>query len=146
MRWERQLIEQLDYNLLFRWFVGISMDDPVRDATALLQERDRLLDGDVATKFFVAGLNLPKVRGLSSSEHFSVDGTLIEAWASMKSFVPKEGDDPPFGKRTGSGQGRNAQRGFHGEKRKKRSSTIDPDAACSTRALASRPSSATWGI
>jgi transposase len=93
VRSERQLMEQLDYNLLFRWFVGLSMDDLVWDATVFCKNRDRLLDGDVAAKFFAAVLNLPQVRKLLSSEHFSVDGTLIEAWASMKSFVPKEGGD-----------------------------------------------------
>ncbi len=99
VRSERQLMEQLDYNLLFRWFVGLSLDDEVWDATVFCKNRDRLLDGDIAAKFFASVLNLPQVRGLLSTEHFSVDGTLIEAWASMKSFVPK--DDPPCG--TGSG-------------------------------------------
>ena len=99
VRSERQLMEQLDYNLLFRWFVGLSVDDPVWDATVFCKNRDRLLDGDIAAKFFAGVLNLPQVSGLLSSEHFSVDGTLIEAWASMKSFVPKDGDgDPPSGK------------------------------------------------
>ena len=84
-------MEQLDYNLLFRWFVGLSADDAVWDATVFCKNRDRLLDGDIAAKFFVGVLNLPQVSRLLSSEHFSVDGTLIEAWASMKSFVPKDG-------------------------------------------------------
>ncbi|MET4483653.1 transposase [Bradyrhizobium sp. F1.13.3] len=130
VRSERQLMEQLDYNLLFRWFVGLSMDDQVWDATVFCKSRDRLLDGDIAAKFFVTVLNLPQVRGLLSSEHFSVDGTPIEAWASMKSFVPKDGGDPPSGKQSGSGQGRNVERDFHGEKRKNdtHSSTTDPDA------------------
>ena len=81
VRSERQLMEQLDYNLLFRWFVGLSSDDPVWDATVFCKNRDRLLDGDIAAKFFASVLNLPHVRKLLSSEHFSVDGTLIEAWA-----------------------------------------------------------------
>ena len=88
VRSERQLMEQLDYNLLFRWFVGLSADDPVWDATVFCKNRDRLLNGDIARKFMISVLNLPEVRQLLSSEHFSVDGTLIEAWASMKSFVP----------------------------------------------------------
>jgi transposase len=128
VRSERQLMEQLDYNLLFRWFVGLSTDDPVWDATVFCKNRDRLLNGDIAAKFFASVLNLPQVRKLLSSEHFSVDGTLIEAWASMKSFVPKDGGGkPPSG--TGGG-GRNAQANFHGEKRKNdtHSSTTDPDA------------------
>jgi transposase len=125
VRSERQLMEQLNYNLLFRWFVGLSTDDPVWDATVFCKNRDRLLDGDIACKFMTAVLNLPQVRQLLSSEHFSVDGTLIEAWASMKSFVPKDGSNPPA-----AGAGRNAERDFHGEKRKNDThcSTTDPDA------------------
>jgi transposase len=127
VRSERQLMEQLDYNLLFRWFVGLSADDPVWDATVFCKNRDRLLDGDIAAKFFASVLSLPEVGKLLSSEHFSVDGTLIEAWASMKSFVPRDGGDPPPGK---GGGGRNAERNFHGEKRKNDThcSTTDPDA------------------
>ena len=125
VRSERQLMEQLDYNLLFRWFVGLSTDEPVWDATVFCKNRDRLLGGDIAHKFMTVVLNLPQVRQLLSSEHFSVDGTLIEAWASMKSFVPKDGSAPPT-----AGGGRNAERDFHGEKRKNdtHSSTTDPDA------------------
>jgi len=124
VRSERQLMEQLNYNLLFRWFVGLSTDDPVWDATVFCKNRDRLLDGDIARRFMIAVLNLPQVRQLLSSEHFSVDGTLIEAWASMKSFVPKDGGIPP------ASGGRNAERDFHGEKRSNatHSSTTDPDA------------------
>ena len=130
VRSERLLIEQLDFNLLFRWFVGLSMDDPVWDATVFCKNRDRLLDGDVARRFLAKVLNLPQVRSLLSNEHFSVDGTLIEAWASMKSFVPKDSGSSP---RTGGGQsgsGRNAERDFHGEKRSNDThySTTDPDA------------------
>jgi transposase len=128
VRSERQLMEQLDYNLLFRWFVGLSTDDAVWDATVFCKNRDRLLDGDIAAKFMAGVLNLPQVRRLLSSEHFSVDGTLIEAWASMKSFVPKDdSSNPPSAK---SGGGRNAERDFHGEKRKNdtHSSSTDPDA------------------
>ena len=129
-------MEQLDYNLLFRWFVGLSVDDPVWDATVFCKNRDRLLDGDIAAKFFASVLNLPQVRKLLSSEHFSVDGTLIEAWASMKSFVPKSRPGPrPEGWRRQtaidkSGGSRNAERDFHGEKRRNdtHSSTTDPDA------------------
>jgi IS5 family transposase len=128
VRSERQLMEQLDYNLLFRWFVGLSADDCVWDATTFCKNRDRLLDGEIARKFMTGVLNLPQVRKLLSGEHFSVDGTLIEAWASMKSFVPKDGSGtPPPGK---SGSGRNAERDFHDEKRKNdtHSSSTDPDA------------------
>jgi transposase len=126
VRSERQLMEQLDYHLLFRWFVGLSIDDPVWDATVFCKNRDRLLDGDIAAKFFAAILNLPQVCKLLSNEHFSVDGTLIEAWASMKSFVPRDGGDSP----SQQSGGRNAERDFHGEKRKNDThcSTTDPDA------------------
>ena len=130
VRSELQLMEQLNYNLLFRWFVGLSADDPVWDATVFCKNRDRLLNGDIARKFMISVLNLPEVRQLLSSEHFSVDGTLIEAWASMKSFVPKDGSKPPPGKGQDGRGGRNAERDFHGEKRKNdtHSSTTDPDA------------------
>src|SRR5262249_16657079 len=110
VRSERQLMEQLDYNLLFPWFVGLSGDDPVWDATVFCKNRDRLLDGDIAAKFFTSVLNLPQVRHLLSSEHFSVDGTLIEAWAGMKSFVPRDGATPPSGRgHRGSGGGERAR-------------------------------------
>ena len=130
VRSERQLMEQLDYNLLFRWFVGLSADDPVWDATVFCKNRDRLLDGDIAHKFMNSVLNLPQVRNLLSSEHFSVDGTLIEAWASTKSFVPKDGSKPPPSGGSDAGGGRNADRDFHGQKRSNQThaSTTDPDA------------------
>ena len=82
-------MEQLDYNLLFRWFVGLAMDAPIWDVTVFTKNRDRFLEGEVAAQFFQAVLGQPEVRALLSDEHFSVDGTLIEAWASMKSFKPK---------------------------------------------------------
>src|SRR5947208_17137037 len=107
IRSETQLMEQLDYNLLYRWFVGLSTDDPVWDATVFCKNRDRLLDGDIARRFMTAVLNLPQVRQLLSSEHFSVDGTLIEAWPSMTSFVPKDGSRPPS---AGNGRGRGGWR------------------------------------
>ena len=93
IRSERQLMEQLNDNLLFRWFVGLSVDDPVWVPTVFSKNRDRLLDGDIAAAFLSAVLNLPRVKGLLSDEHFSVDGTLIQAWASMKSFRRKDGSD-----------------------------------------------------
>jgi transposase len=125
VRSERQLMEQLDYNLLFRWFVGLEMDEEVWHPTAFTTNRDRLLDGDIARKFLAAILSRPEVRGLLSSEHFTVDGTLIEAWASLKSFQPKDGSGAPP-----QGGGRNAERDFHGEKRTNdtHASTTDPEA------------------
>jgi transposase len=126
VRSERQLMEQLDHNLLFRWFVGLAMDAPIWDVTVFTKNRERLLEGEVAAEFFQAVLGQPEVRALLSDEHFSVDGTLIEAFASMKSFRPKAdgGGVPP------AAGGRNAERDFHGEKRSNatHASTTDPDA------------------
>ncbi len=124
VRSERQLMEQLDFNLLFRWFVGLGVDDPVWDATVFTKNRDRLLDAEVAAKFMAAVLAHREVKPLLSSDHFSVDGTLVEAWASLKSFRAKDGSDEP------PGTGRNGERDFHGEKRKNDThvSTTDPDA------------------
>jgi transposase len=125
IRSERQLMERLEYDLLFRWFVGIGVDDRAWDHSTFSKNRDRLLDGDIAAKFLGAVLAQPRVKQLLSSEHFSVDGTLIEAWASMKSFKPRDGaDDPPVG------GGRNAEADFHGEQRSNQThaSTTDPDA------------------
>ena len=113
VRSERQLMERLEFDLLFRWFVGIGVDDPVWDHSTFSKNRDRLLDGEIAAKFLTAVLAQPRIKRLLSSEHFSVDGTLIEAWASMKSFKPK---DPPEGG-SDSGGGRNAPADFRGEKR-----------------------------
>ena len=124
IRSERQLMEQLDYNLLFRWFVGLTVDDPVWVPTVFSKCRDRLLVGDIAAEFLAAVLNLPAVKGLLSDEHFSVDGTLIQAWAAMKSFRRKDGrDEPPS-------PGRNGERNFRREKRSNatHASTTDPDA------------------
>ena len=98
IRSERQIMERLDTDLLFRWFVGLGIDDPAWDQTTFGKNRDRLLEGDVAAKFLAAVLAHLKVKRLLSTEHFSVDGTLIEAWASSKSFRPKEdSDEPPAG-------------------------------------------------
>ena len=124
VRSERLLMEQLDYNLLYRWFVGLGIDDPIWHPTAFTTNRERLLEGEVAERFLAAILNRPEVRRLLSDEHFSVDGTLIEAWASMKSFRPRgQPDEPPTG-------GRNGERDFHGERRcnDSHASSTDPDA------------------
>ncbi|MFN8949022.1 MAG: transposase, partial [Alphaproteobacteria bacterium] len=91
IRSERQLMERLEFDLLFRWFVGLGIDDAVWDHSVFSKNRDRLLEGDIAAKFLVSVLALPRVKRLLSSEHFSVDGTLIEAWASLKSFKPRAG-------------------------------------------------------
>ena len=125
VRSERLLMEQLDYNLLFRWFVGLHIDDPVWDATVFTKNRDRLLEGDVAQTFFDHVLAQARARQLLSEEHFTVDGTLIEAWAGQKSFKPTAArvetpvDDPG-----------NPTVDFHGERRTNatHASTTDPDA------------------
>ena len=124
VRSERQLMEQLTYNMMFRWFVGLSMDAPVWDVTVFTKNRDRLLEGDIARGFLQALLADPQVKPLLSDDHFSVDGTLVEAWASMKSFRPKDGSGEP------PADGRNGERDFHGEKRSNEThaSTTDPDA------------------
>ena len=124
IRSERQLMEQLDYNLLFRWFVGLGVDDPVWVPTVFTKNRDRLLDADVAVKFMAAVLAHREVKPLLSNDHFSVDGTLVEAWASLKSFRAKDGSDEP------PSPGRNGERDFHGQKRTNdtHESTTDPDA------------------
>ena len=124
VRSERQLMEQIDYNLLFRWFVGLPMDAEAWHATVFCHNRDRLLETDVAREFLVTLMALAEVKTLLSREHFSVDGTLIEAWASMKSFRPKDGSGEP------PAPGRNGERNFHKEKRSNEThaSTTDPDA------------------
>jgi len=124
IRSERQLVERIDSDLLFRWFVGLGIEDPVWSATTFTKNRDRLLDGEVAAKFLAAVLAHDKVKGLLSSEHFSVDGTLLEAWASPKSFRSRDGSDQP------PGPGRNGERDFRGDKRRNdtHASTTDPDA------------------
>jgi transposase len=123
IRSERQLMEQLDYNLLFRWFVGLGIDDAVWSPTTFTKNRDRLLDGDIAAAFFDAVLIHADTERLLSDEHFTVDGTLLEAWASQKSFQPKD-QDPP------TGGGSNPTVNFHGQRRTNAShqSTTDPDA------------------
>lgn len=125
IRSERMLVEQLNYNLLFRWFVGLEIDDEVWVATVFTKNRDRLLEADVAHEFLNGVIGLARQESLLSDEHFTVDGTLIEAWASLKSFVPRgkgrdeDPDDPG-----------NPTVNFHGEKRKNEThqSTTDPEA------------------
>jgi transposase len=128
IRSERQLMEQLDYNLLFRWFVGLGMDDPVWSPTTFTKNRDRLLDGDIAAGFFDAILLHADTERLLSDEHFTVDGTLLEAWASQKSFRPRD-EDPP------TDAGGNPTVSFHGQRRSNTThrSTTDPDARLYTK-------------
>ncbi len=125
VRSERLLMERLEFDLLFRWFVGLGVDDAVWDHSVFSKNRDRLLEGEIAAKFLKAILAQPRVKKLLSSDHFSVDGTLLEAWASIKSFRRKDGKDNDR-----DGPGRNAERRFHKEKRSNvtHESTTDPEA------------------
>src|SRR5437660_10012533 len=125
VRSERLLMEQLDYNLLFRWFVGLNMDDPIWDVTVFTKNRERLLKGDIAQAFFEKVLERARAQSLLSEEHFTVDGTLIEAWAGQKSFQRK--DQPTKPPEDG---GSNPTVNFHGEKRSNQThqSTTDPEA------------------
>ena len=119
-------MERLEFDLLFRWFVGIGVDDAAWDHSVFSKNRERLLEGDIAAKLLSGVLAHPRVKRLLSTDHFSVDGTLIEAWASMKSFMPKDGSDEP----PADGDGRNREADFHGEKRSNdtHASTTDPEA------------------
>ena len=125
IRSERQLVSHIEFNLLYRWFVGLGMDDRVWDHSTFSTNRDRLLNEKIFRSFFTKVLMLAEWQKLLSDEHFSVDGTLIEAWASMKSFVRKDGSSPPP-----EGGGRNPMANFKGESRKNETheSRTDPDA------------------
>jgi transposase len=130
IRSERQLMEQLDYNILYRWFVGLNMDDAVWDVTVFTKNRDRLLEGEVAKGFFDEVLRQARDAKLLSEEHFTVDGTLIEAWAGHKSFKRKDdASEPP------AGDTRNRSVDFRKEKRKNAThqSTTDPDSRMYTK-------------
>jgi transposase len=130
IRSERQLVEQLEYNMMFRWFVGLNLDDDIWNHSTFTKNRDRLLEGEIAQRFFEEVLAMAKEQGLVSQEHFTVDGTIIEAWASHKSFQPKEKDgddqDPP----QSSGGSKNPDADYKGHKRKNdtHESKTDPDA------------------
>ena len=124
VRSERLLMEEIDYSLLFRWFVGMNLDEPVWDVTVFTKNRDRLLDGDVARDFLCEVVNQAREKNLTSDEHFTVDGTLIEAWASLKSFQRKDQKNPP------PDDPGNPTIDFHGERRSNQTheSTTDADA------------------
>src|ERR1022692_206457 len=124
VRSERLLMEEIDYSVLYRWFVGMNLDEPVWDVTVFTKNRDRLLDGDVAREFLCEVVKQAQEKNLTSDEHFTVDGTLIEAWASLKSFQRKDQTNPP------PDDPGNPTVNFHGEKRSNEThgSTTDPDA------------------
>jgi transposase len=131
IRSERLLVEELDYSVLYRWFVGLSLDDPIWDATTFTKNRDRLLDGGIADAFFAEVLAAIRADGLLSDEHFTVDGTLLEAWASHKSFKPKGGPSTP------PDDPKNPTVNFHGEQRRNdtHQSTTDPEARLYKKAV-----------
>lgn len=124
------MMERLDFDLLFRWFVGLGIDDPVWHPTVYAKNRDRLFESDVAERFLTAILEHPRVKPLLSGEHFSADGSLIDAWASMKSFQPCDRNDDDEDNGDGSGGGRNPSRNFRGERRSNQTHAplTDPDA------------------
>lgn len=140
VRSERQLMEQLDYNLMFRWFVGLSVDEPVWDPSTFSKNRDRLAQADIGRRLFEEIVEMARRRNLTSDEHFSVDGTLIAAWASHKSVRRKDGSDDD----NSDGVGRNAARQFHGERRSNEThaSRTDPEALLASKSsgMATRPS------
>src|SRR5690349_905372 len=139
IRSERAFCERLNYDLLFKWFLDLRIDEAAFDATTFSKNRQRLLDHEVSDRFFARVVAQAKLRRYLSSEHFSVDGTLLEAWASHKSFRPKEppANDQPSDKPP-SGQGRNAEADFHGEKRSNatHASTTDPEARLFRKSMA----------
>jgi transposase len=140
IRSERQLVERIEFDLLFRWFVGLGVDDPGWDATTFTKNRDRLLAGEVAVKFLAAVVAHARVKRLLSNEHFSVDGTLIEAWSSPKSFQPKDGSGSP------PGPGRNGERDFMASvvAMTHTSPRPTPTPGSTARAAARRPNCPSW--
>jgi transposase len=146
IRSERQLVERLEFDRLFRWFVGLSIDEKVFDASTFSKNRDRLLTHEIAQEFLSSLLSLPEVKGLLSAEHFSVDGTLLKAWASMKSFRPKNASGEGPGNGPGEPPpGRNGEIDFRKTKRSNatHASTTDKDRAFTARAPGRR---AVWPI
>ena len=143
IRSERQLMERLEYDLLFRWFVGLGIDDPAWDHSTFSKNRDRLLEGDIAAKFLSAVLAQPRVKRLLSTDHFSVDGTLIEAWASMKSFKPKDGSDEPP---SAAGAMRRRTSGARGARTRPTPRPPIRMRGSIARAPARRPSCASWAM
>ena len=125
IRSERLLMEEIDYSMLFRWFVGLNLDEEVWDPTVFTKNRDRLLEAEVAKQFLAQVVEQARVKGLTSDEHFTVDGTLLEAWAGVKSFQRKDGKNPPPSDDPG-----NPTVNFHGEKRSNQThaSKTDPEA------------------
>jgi len=145
VRSERQLMDQIDFNILFRWFVGLSIDAPVRDHSTFTKNRDRLLESDIARLFFSKVVERARRKKFLSDEHFTVDGTLIEAWASMKSFQEKENHGSDDGNSGGSS---NTEVDFHGEKRSNdtHESQADKDAKLYKNREDQKRNSLTWDM
>ena len=145
IRSERQLMERLEFDLLFRWFVGIGVDDAVWDHSTFSKNRDRLLEGDIAAKLLSAVLAQPRVKRLLSTDHFSVDGTLVEAWASMKSFRPKDGSGEDRLRRAAGGTARRTSTARSAPTRRTPRRPIRTRGSIA-RGRARKPSSASWGM
>jgi transposase len=141
VRSELQLMEQLDYNLLFRWFVGLSLDAAVWDVTVFTKNRQRLIEGDIARKFMAAVLSQSSVKALLSDDHFSVDGTLIEAWASIKSFAPRTA----AASRRHLAATANSISTVRSAATRRTPRPRTPMLGCTARGRVSRPSSPIWG-
>ena len=144
IRSERQLMERLEFDLLFRWFVGLGIDDAVWDHSTFSKNRDRLLEGDIAAKLLAAVLPQPRVKRLLCTDHFSVDGTLVEAWASMKSFRPKDGRASRR-RRAVDGTARPTSMARSAPTRRTPRRPI-PRRGCIARGRARKPSSASWAM
>lgn len=144
IRSERQLMEQLDYNMLYRWFVGLEMDDSVWDASTFSKNRDRLLDGNIAHAFLQGVLRAAEERGLLSHEHFTVDGTFLDACASQKNFVPRETTDQPHS----NDDDPNSGVIFRGEMRSNKThvSRTDPDALLARKSGGTGRSCDIWDL
>lgn len=142
IRSERLLVEEIDYSMLYRWFIGMNLDEPVWDVTVFTKNRDRLLEGDVAREFLCEVIAQAQAKGLTSDEHFTVDGTLLEAWASLKSFQRKDQKNSP------PDDPGNPTINFHGEQRSNdtHESTTDAEPDWRGRATARKPNSATTAI
>ena len=153
IRSERQLMERMEFDLLFRWFVGLGVDDPAWDQSTFTKNRDRLLQGEIAAKFLRAVLAQPRVKRLISSDHFSVDGTLIEAWASLKSFRKKDGTDvtdsgAPSVTTIRTGPGAMPSAAFTRRSARTRRTRARPTRrrGSTRRPMVSRPGCATWAM
>ena len=142
IRSERQLMERLEFDLLFRWFVGLGIDDPVWDATSFTKNRERVLNEAIAQAFLAALLDDPRVKRLLSHEHFTVDGTLLKAWASLKSFRRKDGEDEP----PAAGATASATSAARSGRTRRMPARPIRTRGCTARGTARRAGCATWAM